>query len=271
MNRGVDRRDVFLDERDRIEFGRGLGDACERFQVSVRAYCLMTNHFHLVLDCESGGLSPFMQHLAGVWTREANERRKSDGPIFRGRFCSRRIDTPEYLLAAIRYVHRNPLAFCSEGDLATYRWSSHRTYLGLRPKPSWMRIDDVLGWAGGAAGFDRIVRTDSASSSTDVLDTTWTARSLLAAIEQISDEMSPLLERSGRGLSRTLARLVADRLPPDAADRLITALGYASKSSADQAGRRARRAAALDSNHDDLVDRVLELLLPCDHLVSDTK
>lgn len=161
MNRAIDHGPAFRDDSDRVEFGQRLADIYERFGVITHAYCLMTTHFHLLLECPHGALSEAMQRLGSMYTRHVNDRLGRDGALFRGRFASRLIDNDAYLLMACRYIHRNPLELPGVADVAHYRWSSHRTYLGLRRTPSWMRTDDVLGhWNGSATAFDEFVRQD---------------------------------------------------------------------------------------------------------------
>jgi REP element-mobilizing transposase RayT len=151
MNRGVDHGRVFFDDSDRIEMGSRFADIHDRFGVVVLAYCLMDNHYHCVLQCPNGGLSEAMQRLGSLYTRHVNDRLGRDGPLFRGRFASRQIADGPYLLAACRYVHRNPLVIEGIDDPADYRWSSHRTYLGLRPTPPWLRQQPALRVAMGRA------------------------------------------------------------------------------------------------------------------------
>jgi hypothetical protein len=92
-----------------------------------------------------------------------------DGAIFRGRFASRLVDSDEYLLMACRYIHRNALDLPGVSDVSEYRWSSHRTYLGLRATPPWMRTDEVLShWNGSAAAFDEFVRSDATDGRSDI-------------------------------------------------------------------------------------------------------
>ena len=128
MNRGAARQAVFHSATDGRTFEGLLGRAARRFGVEVHAYCLMTNHFHLLLHCPDGGVSDFMQFLGASYTRHLNDRLGRDGPIFRGRFRSLLIDSDRYLAAVGRYIHRNPLDIGPDTDLAQYRWSSFRHY-----------------------------------------------------------------------------------------------------------------------------------------------
>ncbi len=169
MNRAIDHGPAFRDDSDRVEFGQRLADIFERFGVVTHAYCLMTTHFHLLLECPNGRLSEAMQRLSSMYTRHVNDRLDRDGALFRGRFASRLIDNDDYLLTACRYIHRNALDLSGVTDVTAYRWSSHRTYLGLRATPSWMRTDEVLGhWNGSRAAFDEFVRRDVADSRPEV-------------------------------------------------------------------------------------------------------
>lgn len=143
MNRGIARQAVFHTARDGEAFESLLADGCERLDVQVHAYCLMSNHYHLLLHCPAGGVSEFMQLLGARYTRLLNERLGRDGPIFRGRFRSIVIDSDRYLAAAGRYIHRNPLDLRPRVDLAAYRWCSYRHYLRREVRPSWLRVDQL--------------------------------------------------------------------------------------------------------------------------------
>ena len=194
MNRGVNHMAVFFDDVDRIEFGGRLADIHDRFGVQTHAYCLMGNHFHLLLHCPRGGLSLSMQRLGSVYTRHVNDRLGRDGSIFRGRFHSRLIESDAYLLAACRYIHRNPLELPTVSGPETYRWSSHRTYLGLRRRPAWLYTGVVLDLVGGAAAFDRMVRADerprphTAFSESDIRQLVDAAAMVLSEREAVASE-----------------------------------------------------------------------------------
>jgi hypothetical protein len=97
--------------------------------------------------------------FSSLFTRHVNDRHGRDGPIFLGRFHSRLITDETYLLNACRYIHRNALDTDGLNDLSTYRWSSHRTYLGLRQRPTWLTTSVILDRFGGdRSDFDSFVQ-----------------------------------------------------------------------------------------------------------------
>ncbi|NLV56044.1 MAG: hypothetical protein GXY13_10575 [Acidimicrobiales bacterium] len=144
MNRGVNRQPVFFADADRFEFGRGLRWVHENLGVEVLAYCLMGNHFHLLLRAPDGELSAAMKHLLGVYTQRTNQRVGRDGPLFRGRFRSIPVETDAYLAWVTRYIHRNPLDLAGEDSIRTYRWSSYGIYVGLRAAPDFVVLTPVM-------------------------------------------------------------------------------------------------------------------------------
>ncbi|HWL41993.1 MAG TPA: transposase [Ilumatobacter sp.] len=141
MNRGIDHQPVFLAAGDARLFLWLMGEAAELRGVEVHAYCLMENHYHLLVHCPEGGLSEFMQRVGARYTRAVNTRVARDGPLFRGRFHSILIDSPEYLDLVGRYIHRNPLDVRPAVPLDRYRWSSFGAYVGAASSPEWLRTD----------------------------------------------------------------------------------------------------------------------------------
>ncbi|NNE11175.1 MAG: hypothetical protein HKN41_02905 [Ilumatobacter sp.] len=253
VNRGVDHQTTFVADVDRIEFGRLLGVGHERFGVEVHAYCLMTNHFHLVLHCPDGGLSDFMQVVTSVFTRHVNERVGRDGPLFRGRFASREIRTDEYLRNAVRYVHRNPLAIDPTVPLETYRWSSHRTYLGHRREPAWLRTDVVLaGFADRRAFSEFVVRPDELRPPSDVA-------ALLSATHVVAEEIASDAGRARQGLERTILLLALEASPDVGSEAMLEAVGLAPGRRQHEAIWRARRLARMNPALAVAAERVLGL------------
>jgi len=145
MNRGVNHQRIFFGDSDRVEFGRRLAEIHERFGVVTLAYCLVENHYHLLLQTPDGGLSQAMHHLGLVFARRTNDRVRRDGPLFRGRFRSIPVTTDGYLMCAARYIHRNALDVRGVRSIDRYRWSSYRAYLGVRPPPPFLDTSIVLG------------------------------------------------------------------------------------------------------------------------------
>jgi putative transposase len=130
--------------------GHRGGQLDRRHGVEVHAYCLMGNHYHLLVRSTQGQLSPAMQRLGAMFTRRVNGRAGADGPVFRGRFHSVRLDRNEHLLELVRYIHRNPLDIGWERPLVDYRWSSHAAHAGLRTAPPWLHTDVVRELLGGS-------------------------------------------------------------------------------------------------------------------------
>ncbi|MEM9745298.1 MAG: transposase [Actinomycetota bacterium] len=139
MNRGAGRRIVFRDDDERSAFLDLVGELDERFGVEVHAYCLLGNHFHLLVRSTEGRLSGGMQWLGGNFTRLVNGRRCVDGPIFRGRFHAVPVPREQHLRWLIRYISRNPVDLGWGTRLAEYPWSSLAALLGERSSPSWLR------------------------------------------------------------------------------------------------------------------------------------
>ena len=144
MNRGADRGRIFFTRNDGLAFEQLLAEGSQRLGVEVHAYCLMPNHFHLLVHCPNEGLSSFMQRVGAAYSRRINDRSGGDGSLFKSRFHSRLIDSPTYLAQAGRYIHRNPLELSPSIDPATYRWSSLRCYAGVDVAPLWLHIDTLL-------------------------------------------------------------------------------------------------------------------------------
>lgn len=151
MNRGDRREDIFVDDRDRRRFLATLGEACEKTGWQVDAYCLMRNHFHLVLETPRANLTAGMQWLLGTYTARFNRRHRFFGHLFSGRYKALVVDGSGngYLKTVCDYVHLNPVRAKLLGPdqpLQAYVWSSYRAY--LQPperRPGWVRMDRLLG------------------------------------------------------------------------------------------------------------------------------
>jgi putative transposase len=154
MNRGDRHEEIFRDEVDRRSFLQTLGVACEKTDWQVHAYCLMNNHFHLVVETPRPNLVQGMKWLLGTYTIRFNRRHKITGHLFAGRYKSLLIDEtkPNYLRTVCDYVHLNPVRarlLRKHEQLEKYVWSSYPSYLrSARQRETWLRCDRVLGERG---------------------------------------------------------------------------------------------------------------------------
>ena len=154
MNRGNRRQNIFKDNQDRERFLATLGEACEKTGWQVDAWCLMSNHFHLVMETPQANLVAGMKWLLGTYTMRFNGRHKLTGHFFSGRYKSLIVDGSSrgYLRKVGDYVHLNPVRaklLKAEQPLKAYRWSSYPEYLkGASRRVKWLRVDRLLGEAG---------------------------------------------------------------------------------------------------------------------------
>jgi REP element-mobilizing transposase RayT len=151
MNRGDRREPIFKDDRDRKLFLQTLGEACEKTGWHIHAWCLMPNHFHLVIETPQANLVAGMKWFLGTYTGRFNRRHKLFGHLFSGRYKALIVDGSGngYLKTVCDYVHLNPARarlLRPEQKLASYLWSSLRYYLQSRRKrPTWLQVGRLLG------------------------------------------------------------------------------------------------------------------------------
>jgi len=144
MNRGRRGEDIFSDEQDYVMFTELLKETSEMWNIRVAAYCLMPNHYHMLVQTPEANISRSMRHLNGVYTQRYNSRHKCDGQLFRGRYKSILIDTDSYLLQAVRYIHRNPIEAGVTDKMDSYQWSSHQGYVSIANKWDWLYKNHIL-------------------------------------------------------------------------------------------------------------------------------
>jgi len=151
MSRGDRREDIFHDDVDRQELLKTLAEACQKTGFQVHAYCLMRNHFHLVVETPNANLVAGMRWLLSSYTLRLNHRHKLSGHVFSGRYKALIVDGngDGYLRTVCDYVHLNPVRaklLGSEERLLGYPWSSLVWYLAApEHRPEWIRVDRLLG------------------------------------------------------------------------------------------------------------------------------
>lgn len=151
MARGDGGKVVFEDDADRKSFIFRLGQVCESHGWKVHAWVLMGNHYHLLLETPEPNLVSGMKYLMGTFSQGWNRARLRRGHVFQGRYKSVPISTegsdPHYFRTVADYIHLNPararLAGGKQGPLASYKWSSLKSYRSGKG-PDWLVIDRVL-------------------------------------------------------------------------------------------------------------------------------
>ena len=128
-----------------------LESATVRYGAKIHAYCLMSNHFHLLLETPQGNLSEIMQHINGAYTTYFNVKRKRVGHLFQGRFKAILVEADEYAAELSRYIHLNPIRAGMVSKPEEHPWSSYHAYVGNAAAPEWLNTEFILGSFAGSA------------------------------------------------------------------------------------------------------------------------
>jgi REP element-mobilizing transposase RayT len=144
LSRGVDREDIFLDDRDRRRFLRVLAVAIPHFRWRLHAYVLMTNHYHLLVETVEPTLSRGMKKIGADYATWFNKRHRRVGYLFQSRFKAHLVDSDEYLLTVARYIVLNPVRAHIVDDALQWPWSSARAMAGCAIVPSWLTTNAIL-------------------------------------------------------------------------------------------------------------------------------
>jgi putative transposase len=155
MSRGNEKQAIYRNRDDRKKFLDYLETATTRYAASIHCYCLMDNHYHLLIETPEGNLAQIMRHINGAYTSYFNTRHHRIGHLFQGRYHSILVDADAYFLPLSRYIHLNPVKEGLISDPAQYEWSSYRAYLDLQDAAKWLRTDFLL----AILGHDRDVQS----------------------------------------------------------------------------------------------------------------
>ena len=155
--RGNEGREIFRSFRDRQQFLSYLESAVQRYRAVIHVYCLMDNHYHLLLETPSGNLSQILRHINGAYTTYFNVKRNRSGHLFQGRFKAILVAADEFALELSRYIHLNPVRAGIADRPEGYPWSSCSYYTGRKKRPDWLSLDFILSYfqGRGASSQDR--------------------------------------------------------------------------------------------------------------------
>ncbi|HDY83266.1 MAG TPA: transposase [Halieaceae bacterium] len=143
-SRGDRKEAIYDDTRDREQFLQILGDVIDNYNWICPAYCLMGNHYHLLIETPDANLSKGMRQLNGVYTQASNRRHGRVGHLFQGRYKAILVDRDAYFLELSRYVVLNPVRAGLVKLPVDWRWSSYRATLDTSITPAWLYTDSLL-------------------------------------------------------------------------------------------------------------------------------
>ena len=160
FQRGVNHFDIFEDDEDRRFFLNRLARYAKELNVEIHAWCLMSNHTHLLLRAGPKELPALMRKIGAVYARKFNMRHGRSGPLFEGRYGSVGIETESQLMTTIRYIHRNPSLHNESVTVTDYPWSSYSEYANASPVLCQLKLGLEL-----FGGVDELIRLHAGQNS----------------------------------------------------------------------------------------------------------
>lgn len=207
--RGTAKQCIFEDDADHLRFLDRLGRSLNRYAVDCLAYCLLWNHYHLLLVPHQHPVSRVMQHVNSAYCQGFNRRHERVGHVLQGRFGCRLVDDDSYLLAALRYIAMNPVEAGQVERPEDWRWSSYRALVGLEAIPAFLAADRVwraFNAADSESGRQRLLSFVAAGDpGRDIMTT------LLCGGENLARTVGPMLEPHRRTADFVYAERFATR------------------------------------------------------------
>ncbi|MCK4570812.1 transposase [Candidatus Bipolaricaulota bacterium] len=223
-SRGNAGTEIFIDDVDRMRFLETLGNTIERYGWICYAYCLMTNHYHLLIETSQPNLSRGMQHLNGVYTQWFNRQHSRFGHLVQGRFKSIVVEKESYLLELARYIVLNPVRAKMVRSARDWRWSSYRATAGQVKPPEFLKTNWLLSQFG--ANYETATRAyrDFVKQGRDVDVWKDVTAGVLMGGESFVQSMRPLLRdieenREIRREERLVTRPSLEELFPNVTDK----------------------------------------------------
>ncbi|WP_413694103.1 transposase [Psychromonas sp. KJ10-2] len=143
-SRGNERKIIYFDEDDFLLFLDILGGVCKQYNWVIHAYCLMNNHYHLLVETPDANLSKGMRQLNGVFTQSINRKHRRIGHLFQGRYKAILVDRDVYLLELCRYIVLNPIRAHMVNFPDEWLWSSWFCMVGYAESPTWLSTNALL-------------------------------------------------------------------------------------------------------------------------------
>lgn len=154
--RGKQQSAIYVDDVDRRGWLRLLATVCKRHGWTVHAWCLMNDHFHLVVETRDDGIASGMHELNAVYNERFNRRHRRSGALFQGRYTGIMVEKQAFLLPLARHVVRNPVRAGYVREAGDWPWSSFRATASQAPSPAWLEKHWLLSQFAGARRADRV-------------------------------------------------------------------------------------------------------------------
>jgi len=154
-SRGNRRADIFLDDHDYLTWHETFARTSDKFGFISHSFCLMPNHFHILLETLQANLSDGMQFLNSHYSQHFNKRHDKIGHLLQGRFNAQLVDHDSYLAELGRYIALNPVRAGLVASAAEWRWSSYRYTAGLAAPPPWLETERILACFGQISNEQR--------------------------------------------------------------------------------------------------------------------
>jgi len=156
MSRGNSQQEVFLSDDDRLVFLEKFAEVVSELSWSCYAYCLMNNHYHLLVETPQANLSRGMHKLNNYYSKRFNWKQEKVGHVLQGRFVSRLVERDEHLMEIIRYIALNPVRGGLASEPGQWRWNSYQAISGLVPAPGFLDVNYTLDLFGSNKAMARL-------------------------------------------------------------------------------------------------------------------
>ena len=212
-SRGNEKRPIVRSDRDRKAFLRFLGEAAKRFNWSITAWVLMTNHFHLVVETREANLSRGMHWLNSAYAGWYNHARKRSGHLYEGRFKSFLVEKEAYRAEVMRYVVLNPVRAKMVKRPEEYLWSSYRATAGLESAPEWLDLDAALAMFHPERELAQANYREFVLAKVESKESLWdkAINGIYLGGERWAKEMRKIVERKPRSTDHPQAQLAVGR------------------------------------------------------------
>lgn len=170
MNRGINHQTIFFNDFCKKKFLEYVHKAIKVYGVEIHAYCLMDNHYHLIIHTPRANISDAIRYINSSYAQYANALTQRDGPLFKGRFRSIIVSEDDYLLKLSRYIHLNPRDANIVQYPEAYKWSSYRYYLNEKIKPVWLTTSEItkrFGDKNFRIEYKKFIESDSEVDTSD--------------------------------------------------------------------------------------------------------